>query len=70
MVLQATELGIASCIVSRGAETFVSDEGKALVEGWGIPKNYSAICFVVLGYVDGALPQTKPRRAGRVRIVE
>ncbi len=27
MVLQATELGIASCIVSRGYETFASEKG-------------------------------------------
>jgi nitroreductase len=70
MVLQATELGIASCIVSRGAETFVSDEGKELLKKWEIPENYSAICFVILGYINGEQPVTKPRKAGRVKIVE
>jgi nitroreductase len=70
MVLQATELGISSCIISRGAETFVSDEGKALLKEWEIPDNYSAICFVILGYIDGEQPHTKPRKEGRVRIVE
>ncbi len=70
MVLQATELGISSCIISRGAETFVSEEGRALLEEWEIPENYSAICFVILGYIDGEQPKTKPRKAGRVRIVE
>jgi nitroreductase len=70
MVLQATELGIASCIISRGAETFVSDEGQKLLKEWEIPENYSAICFVILGYIDGDEPQTKPRKSGRVRIVE
>ena len=28
MILQATELGIASCIISRGYETFDSEEGR------------------------------------------
>jgi nitroreductase len=70
MVLQATELGISSCIVSRGAETFLSDEGKNLLKSWEIPENYSAICFVVLGYIDGEQPHTKPRKVGRVKIVE
>ena len=28
MLLQATELGIASCIISRGYETFASPEGR------------------------------------------
>lgn len=70
MILQATELGLASCIISRGAETFVSDEGKALLKEWEVPENYSAICFVILGYIDGEQPQTKPRKPNRVKIVE
>lgn len=70
MVLQATELGISSCIVSRGAETFASDEGKAILKEWEIPENYTAVCFVILGYIDGEQPQTKPRKANRVKIIE
>lgn len=70
MVLQATELGISSCIISGGAETFVSDEGKALLKEWEIPENYSAICFVIFGYIDGEMPQTKPRKENRVKIIE
>jgi nitroreductase len=69
MVLQATELGIASCIISRGAETFISEDGKKLLNEWEIPENYSAICFVILGYIDGEQPHTKPRKPGRVKIV-
>lgn len=70
MVLQATELGISSCIISRGAETFISDEGKAILKDWEIPENYSAVCFVILGYIDGEQPHTKPRKPGRVKIIE
>ena len=70
MVLQATELGISSCIVSRGAETFESSEGKALLKEWDIPDNYSDICFIILGYIDGEQPNTKPRKANRVKIIE
>ena len=70
MVLQATELGIASCIIARGEETFVSPEGQALLKEWEIPENYSAICFVILGYIDGEQPHTKPRKPGRVKIIE
>ncbi|MCU6763548.1 nitroreductase A [uncultured Roseburia sp.] len=69
MVLQATELGIASCIISRGADTFLSAEGKKILKQWEIPENYSAICFVILGYIDGEQPHTKPRKVGRVKIV-
>lgn len=70
MVLQATELGIASCIISRGEETFASEEGQALLREWGVPANYSAVCFVIFGYLDGAQPQTKQRKPGRVKIIE
>lgn len=70
MVLQATELGIASCIVSRGEETFQSEEGQTLLKEWDVPQNYSCTCFVVLGYTDGEGPHSKPRKPGRVKIIE
>lgn len=70
MLLQATELGISSCIISRGEETFLSDEGQALLKEWGIPGNYSAVCFVILGYIDGEQPHTKPRKPDRIKTVE
>ena len=70
MVLQATELGIASCIVSRGEETFANSEGQRLMREWGVPENYSAVCFVILGYIDGEPPHRKPRKENRVKIIE
>ena len=70
MILQATELGLASCIIARGAETFASDEGQALMREWEIPEDYSGVCFVILGYINGEQPHTKPRKPGRVKIVE
>ena len=70
IVLQATELDISSCIVSRGAETFANNFGKQLLKEWEIPENYGCICFVVLGYIDGEIPHTKPRRKDRIKIVE
>ncbi|MCR5596099.1 MAG: nitroreductase family protein [Lachnospiraceae bacterium] len=70
MILQATELGIASCIISRGAETFDSDEGRRLMKEWEVPDNYVCECFVILGYIDGEPPISKPRKPGRVKIVD
>ncbi len=70
MVLQATELGIASCIISRGPETFVSEEGKKLMKQWDVPEGYSCQGFVILGYIDGEQPHRKPRKLGRIKIIE
>lgn len=69
MVLQATELGIASCIVSRGYETFQSEEGKSIMKEWEVPEGYACQGFVVLGYIRGEQPHRKPRRPGRVKII-
>ena len=70
MVLMATELGISSCIVARGEETFDSEMGTALLREWNLPENYIARCFVLLGYVSGEYPGEKPRKAGHSKIVE
>ena len=70
MVLMAAELGISSCIVARGEETFDSEIGLDMLREWGVPNNYIARCFVLLGYVEGDYPSEKPRKAGRYKIVE
>ncbi len=70
MVLEATELGIASCITARAEETFDNDIGRELLKKWGIPENFIARAFVLLGYCEGEYPQSKPRRDGRVVIVD
>ena len=70
MVLMATELGISSCIIARGEETFDSEIGAALLWEWNIPENYIARCFVILGYCDGEYPLPKSRKAGRSKIIE
>ena len=70
MVLMASSMGIASCIVARAEETFDCDEGRALLASWGVPENYIARCFVTLGYCDGEIPPPKPRMANRSKIIE
>lgn len=70
MVLMATELGISSCIVARGEETFDNEVEAAMLQEWGVPENYIARCFVLLGYVNGEYPGEKPRKTGRCKIVE
>ena len=70
MLMEAYDLGISSCIVSRAEETFDNEIGAALLEEWGVPENYIARCFVTLGYCDGEYPVSKPRKEGRCKIIE
>lgn len=70
MVLMATELGISSCIVARGEETFENEFGQELLKKWNIPESYVARCFVLLGYCEGTYPEAKPRKDGRSIIWE
>lgn len=70
MVLEAANLGIASCIIARGEETFENEAGRALLKEWEIPDTDTALCFVILGYCDGSYPQMKPRKENRFLIIE
>lgn len=70
MVLEAAALGISSCIVARGEETFSGDEGAALLRAWHVPEGYIARCFVVFGHCRGDYPSPKPRKGGRYLITE
>ena len=70
MLMEAFDLGISSCIVSRAEETFDNEIGAALLKEWGVPENYIARCFVTLGYCDGEYPKSKPRKENRSNIIE
>ena len=70
MLMEAFDLGISSCIVSRAEETFDNEIGATFLREWGVPENYIARCFVTLGYCDGEYPQAKPRKENRSKIIE
>lgn len=70
MVLAATQLGLSSCIVARGEETFDNESGAVYLEQWEIPDNYTARCFVLLGYCKGEYPAIKPRKDNRCKIID
>lgn len=70
MVLMATELGIASCIIGRAEETFDNEIGEAILKEWNLPENYIARCFILLGYCEGDYPKGKPRKENRCKIIE
>jgi nitroreductase len=70
MVMMATSLGISSCIIARGEETFANPEGAAMLARWGVPDNMIARCFVILGYHSGDYPAEKPRKPGRSLVID
>lgn len=70
MVLMASSLDIASCIVARGEETFATPEGRELAKSWGVPDGYAGCCFVLLGYCRGGYPHEKARKPGRYKIID
>jgi nitroreductase len=70
MVLTAHALGLSSCIIARAENTFATEYGRQLMQTWNIPADYAARCFVLLGYCEGDYPAIKPRKEGRVKIIE
>ncbi len=58
----AHSIGVASCWIHRARETFETEEGKALLEKWGLDSNYAGIGNCILGYADGDYPAAKPRK--------
>lgn len=70
MLMEAFDLGISSCIVSRAEETFDNEIGVAFMREWCVPENYIARCFVTLGYCEGEYPKVKYRKANRSKIIE
>lgn len=70
MILEAHSLGLASCIIARGEETFTGREGMKFLADWEIPEGYIARCFVLLGYIDGEQPSPKALHEGRSKIID
>ena len=62
----AHSLGVASCWIHRAKETFETEEGKALLEKWGLDENYIGVGNCILGYADGEHPEARERKEGRI----
>ena len=63
LMLAAYSLGIGSCWIHRAKEVFGSEEGKKLLQKWGIPENYQGVGHCILGYaIQSKIAAAKPRR--------
>ena len=66
LMLAAHDLGIGSCWIHRAKEEFESDEGKEILHSLGIEGDYEGIGHLALGYIEGEVPEMKPRKEGWV----
>ena len=62
LVNAAHAVGLGSCWIHRAKEMFESEEGKALLQKWGIEGDYEGIGQVVLGYAAAPANQPAPRK--------
>lgn len=58
----AHALGLGSCWIHRAKESFESEEGKALLQDWGIDEKYVGIANCLLGYKAMEQPKAAPRK--------
>jgi nitroreductase len=67
LMLAAHAVGAASCWIHRAREVFDSEEGKAMLKGWGIEGDYIGVGHCALGYAaeNGEAP-AKPRKEGYI----
>ena len=62
----AHAVGLGSCWVHRAKEEFESEEGKALLQQWGIEGDFEGVGHVILGYPDGDAPEPATRKANYI----
>lgn len=65
----AYALGLGTCWIHRAKEVFDSEDGKALLESWGIKGDYEGIGNCIIGYPAQAAPTPKARKADYVHYV-
>ena len=58
----AWSLGVGSCWIHRAKEEMESPFGKKLLEKLNLEGDYIGIGHVALGYIDGDVPNPKPRK--------
>lgn len=62
LMTAAEAVGVGACWIHRARQEFESEEGKALLKKWGIEGDYVGIGHCTLGYRDGDIPVTRPRK--------
>ena len=66
MLNAAYAVGLGSVWIHRAHEIFDTEEGKTLLNKWGIKEHVRGVASIALGYADMPNPEPKPRREGYV----
>ena len=69
MMLAAHAQGLGSCWIHREREMFATEEGKELMQQWGLPEGLVGIGALALGYPDAEPSPAKPRKEGYTRVI-
>lgn len=69
MMLAAHAQGLGSCWIHREREMFATEEGKELMQQWGVPEGLVGIGALALGYPNGEPSPAKPRKEGYTRVI-
>ena len=69
MMLAAHAQGLGSCWIHREREMFATEEGKELMQQWGLPEGLVGIAALALGYPNGEPSPAKPRKEGYTRVI-
>ena len=69
MLNAAYAAGLGSCWIHRCAQMFETDEGRQLLQEWGLPEDLKGVASIALGYPDCEHPEAKKRREGYAIIV-
>ena len=70
MMLAAHAIGLASCWIHREREMFSTDEGKKLMESFGLPEGLVGIGALSLGYPAKEADTPKPRKVDYYRVIK
>ncbi len=69
MCLAAHSLGLGSCWIHRCKQVFESEQGKALLEKWGVKGDLIGVGFCILGHSE-QIKQAAERKENRVYYVD
>ncbi len=66
MMLAASSLGLGSVWINREREIFDSEEGKGLLQEWGLSTSLRGVGALAIGYPFSLPSEAAPRKEGRV----